>query len=137
MEEVWPALMLGGMMFCRAGCIVTGGRAHVAKEIAGRSKLYWTFRRKDRPCNDESHGWGSNSQWRTRLRRDYQTADGLHYNVDARESLNAAGELVEGLPRSAMIELVRNRCLVKTALDDSDLYPYCCSYREAFRDRAA
>src|SRR5688572_6357517 len=129
--------MLGNMMFCRAGCVVTGGRGHAAADIAGRSRLYWTIRRKDRPCHDPSHGWGSNSQWRTALRRDYQTSDGFHYNVDARESLNTAGEVVDGLPRSVMIELVRHRCFVKTALDDSDLYPYSWSYSEDLRDRAA
>ena len=55
-DESWPALMLGSMMFCRAGVTVSGGAAHVVKDIAQRSKLYWTYWRKDRPYNDQSHG---------------------------------------------------------------------------------
>jgi hypothetical protein len=129
-RQMWPPLMLGNLMFCRAGSVVSAGSANVAKEIAERSKLYWTFRRKDRPCDDQSHGWGGNSQWRTRLRRDYQSPTGFHYNVDATESLNVANETVHGIDVSAMIELVRNRCMIKAAIDDSDLYPYCYGYTE-------
>jgi hypothetical protein len=123
-ERRWPALMLGRLMFCRAGCVVAGGSDHVVKEVAERSTLYWTVRRKDRPCHDLSHGWGSNSRWRTSLRRDYRTAAGFHYNVDAEESLGSAGDSVDGLGREVMRELVRNRCMIRTAVDDSDLYPY-------------
>jgi hypothetical protein len=130
-EQLWPPLMLGSMMFCRAGAAVTGGVAYVVKYVAERSTLYWTFRRKDRPCADQSHGWGSNSQWRTRLRRDYQSLAGFQYNIDAKESLNLATGTVDGLDLPVMVELVRNRCMIRTALDDSDLYPYQYSYSEA------
>jgi len=130
-ERRWPALMLGGLMYCRAGCVVAGGSDHVVKDVAERSTLYWTFRRKDRPCNDQSHGWGSNSQWRTQLRRDYRTSSGFHYNVDAKEDLSLAGDTVGGLSLEAMRELVRNRCMIRTAIDDSDLYPYPYSDTEA------
>jgi hypothetical protein len=129
-ERVWPPLMLGDMIFCRAGCIVSGGEAYVVKDVAERSKLYWTFRRKDRPCADQSHGWGSNSQWRTRLRRDYQSPAAFLYNVDGQESLNTARGSVDGIDVSTMIELVRNRCLFRSAIDDSDLYPYRYTYTE-------
>jgi hypothetical protein len=122
-EQAWPPLMLGSMMFCRAGTIVSGGAAHVVKDVAERSKLYWTFRRKDRPYADQSHGWGSKSQWRTQLRRDYRSPRGFHYNVDAEESLDAATGSVDEIDVPAMIELVRNRCMIRTAVDDSDLYP--------------
>jgi hypothetical protein len=130
-EQVWPPLMLGGMMFCRAACIVSGGSSHVDKKIAESSKLYWTFRRKDRPCEDQSRGWGSNSQWRTRLRRDYQSASGFHYNVDGEESLDIAIGNVDGIEIPAMIELVRNRCMIRMAIDDCDLYPYRYLHTEA------
>jgi hypothetical protein len=136
-EQVWPPLMLGTMMFCRAGSLVTGGTTHIVKEVAERSKLYWTFRRKDRPYGDQSHGWGSNSQWRTRLRRDYQSPPGFHYNIDAEESLNAATGRVDGLEVPTMVELVRHRCMVQTAVDDSDLYPYRYSYTEPAEPSAA
>jgi len=129
-EQVWPPLMLGDMIFCRAGCIVSGGEAYVVKDVAERSKLYWTFRPKDRPCADQSHGWGSNSQWRTRLRRDYQSPAAFLYNVDGQEPLNTARGCIDGIDVSTMIELVRNRCLIRSAIDDSDLYPYRYTYTE-------
>jgi hypothetical protein len=129
-EQLWPGLMLGDMMFCRAGCVVSGGTDHVVREVAERSKLYWTFRRKDRPYDDLSHGWGSNSQWRTQLRRDYRDADAFHYNVGAGESLNVERDTVDGLSTDAMRELVRNRCMIRTAVDDSDLFPYRYAYTE-------
>lgn len=129
--RLWPPLMLGSMMFCRAGSIVSAGSAHAVKAVAEGSKLYWTFRRKDRPCNDLSHGWGSNSQWRTGFRRDYRSPLGFCYNVDARRSLNAAVGPVDGVEASAMIELVRNRGLIRTVLDDTDLFPYLYTLTEA------
>jgi hypothetical protein len=131
-EQLWPPLMLGSMMFCRAGCVVSGGADHVVPAIAERSKLYWTFRRKDRPCHDLSHGWGSNSQWSTPLRRDYRAPNGaFHYNVGAREPLDLARDVVDGLSSRALQELIRNRCMIRTAIDDSDLHPYRYSFAEA------
>jgi hypothetical protein len=126
----WPCFMLGDMIFCRSGVSVSAGRSYVIKEIAESSKLYWTYRRKDRPCNDRSHGWGHNSQWRTALRRDYRTKDRYHFNIGGRESLNDLTVTVDDMPLPYLIELVRNRCLVKTQLDDSDLHPYPYSYIE-------
>lgn len=126
----WPCLMLGNMVFCRAGCAVAAGSSHVIKNIAETSQLYWTYRRKDRPYNDLSHGWGHNSQWRTALRRDYRSTDGYHFNVDGRQSLNDPNCTVDDLPLNTMIELVRNRCLIRTQIDDSDLFPYDYTYTE-------
>ncbi|MEM7390720.1 MAG: hypothetical protein AAF492_00110 [Verrucomicrobiota bacterium] len=126
----WPCFMLGDMIFCRSGVSVSGGRSHVIKEIAESSMLYWTFRRKDRPYNDPSHGWGHNSQWRTAHRRDYRTKDAYHFNVGGCASLNDPKVTVDDVPHSSMIELVRNRCLITTPIDDSDLYPYPYFYTE-------
>ncbi len=131
----WPCLMLGDMLFCRAGCSVTGGISHVVKEIAESSTLYWTFRRRDRPCDDLSHGWGHNSQWRTAHRRDYCTSNGYHFNVDGRHSLNDQKCIVEDLTLDAMIELVTNRCLIRSRADGSDLFPYDYSYTEVVERR--
>jgi hypothetical protein len=130
-RQIWPSLMLGTMMFCRGAVVVSAGISHIVKDIAETSKLYWTYRRKDRPCADESHGWGSNSQWRTRFRRDYMLPDGFYYNVDGVESLNRATATVDGIDQAAMIELVRHRAMIRIAIDDSDLYPYLYSYFEA------
>lgn len=126
----WPCFMLGDMIFCRSGVAVSAGRSHVVKEISESSTLYWTYYRKDRPYNDESHGWGHNSQWRTAHRRDYRTKDEYHYNIGGRKLLNDPTVTVEDMSRASMIELVRNRCLVTTCTDDTDLYPYRYSYTE-------
>lgn len=126
----WPPLMLGNMMFARGGVAISASTTDVVKEIAERSKMYWANRRKNRPCEDQSHGWGSNSQWRTALRRDYRLANGYCYNIDAEVSLNDPDADVWDLDRDTMIELVRHRCLVRAADNDVDLYPYRYSYLE-------
>ncbi|VTR95941.1 Uncharacterized protein OS=Rhodopirellula baltica SWK14 GN=RBSWK_04635 PE=4 SV=1 [Gemmata massiliana] len=126
----WPPLMLGDMMYCRAGCVVTGGADHVVQDVAEHSRLYWAFRRKHRPYEDQSHRWGGNSQWRTRLRRDYQSPNGFRYNVDGEVSLNEATGVIEGVEVPAVIELVRHRCLICTNINGFDLYPYSYTYTE-------
>jgi len=50
--------------------------------------------------------------------------------VDGQESLNTATGNVDGIDVATMIELVCNRCLIRTAIDDSDLYPYRYTYAE-------
>lgn len=126
----WPCFMLGDMIYCRSGVSVFAGKSHVVKEIAESSTLYWTYRRKDRPCHDQSYGWGHNSSWRTAHRRDYRTKDRYHYNIGGRESLNDLTVMAGDMPRSSMIELVRNRCMITTQIKDSDLYPYSYTYTE-------
>lgn len=127
---VWPCLMLGDMMFSRAGCVVSGGSSFVVKDVAETSMLYRTFRRRDRRCNDLSHCWGHNSQWRTRHRRDYYSDGRYHFNIDGRDPLNGMIDDVEGVPADTLIELVRNRGLIRSWADDSDLWPYDHYYQE-------
>lgn len=130
-DYAWPCLMLGDMSYCRAGVIVEGGSNHVNKSIAESSTLYWTYRRKDRPYRDLSQGWGHNSQWRTEFRRDFHRSKKFHFNVDGNQSLNAHSTPVEDMPRTAMVELVRNRGMIYTDVgDDSDLFPYDYTYLE-------
>lgn len=129
-DQAWPVLMLGDMMYCRAGCVVAGGTNQLIKEIAERSKLYWAYRRKNRPYEDQSHGWGSNSQWRTRLRRDYQTSDGFRFNVDGDKSLNGITGNIDDDEVSTLLELVRHRCRILTHANDDEFYPYPYSYSE-------
>ncbi len=129
-ECVRPCVMLGDMAYCRSGCAVSGGSSRIIKEIAESSQLYWACRRKDRPYNDQSQGWGHNSQWRTAQRRDYRSKNEYHYNIDGDQSLNDPSCSVDDISLNAMIELVRNRCMVKTKVNDLDLYPYCYTYIE-------
>lgn len=128
--EHWPCLMAGDLLFCRAGCTIRAGRDHIVKEIAEASRLYWTYRRKDRRHHDQSQGWGSNSQWRTRLRRDYRLANGFAFNVDGQEPITDLAGNLDDLPATTMLELLRHRCLIKSVADDGDLYPYWYCYTE-------
>ncbi|HYR27775.1 MAG TPA: hypothetical protein VEU30_04885, partial [Thermoanaerobaculia bacterium] len=65
-EEYWPAFMLGPLLIMRAGCRVAARPDVLRKDIAETSTLYWaTARANGRPTDDLSHGWGSNSSWRT------------------------------------------------------------------------
>ncbi len=126
----WPCLMLGDMMFCRAGTVVEAGSLYVKKEVAESSKLYWTYRRKDRRYEDLSHGWGHNSQWATNMRRDYRTLDAFHFNVDGEYCLNDVFDINEPLAREELIELVRHRCMIRTELKAREPFPYSYRYSE-------
>jgi len=117
--------MIGCMMFCRAGVTVRGGTHFIEKNIAETSKIYFTFRRNNRPYEDLSHGWGHNSQWRTDFRRDYVTDSEFYYNVDNN---------VELVFPDQRIELLTNRCLIRsinpTCDPDEYSYPYKYTYKE-------
>lgn len=82
-HELWPCLMLGKMLFGRAGVRMSAGERHAVAGIADRSTLHDVFLRRYRPTSDRSLGWGSHSQWKTDFRRDYLTVDAYHFNVDA------------------------------------------------------
>jgi hypothetical protein len=127
-ETLSPCLMLGDMMFSRAGCAVRGGRDHVVKAVAERSTLYWAWRRNNRPCEDLSMGWGSNSQWRTDFRRDYLSGGRFHFNVDGRYDATRPEDRspwnTDPLPTDQRIELLTHRCFVRTDCAHDDLCPY-------------
>lgn len=123
----WPCLMLGDMVLSRAGVRVSGGRRFIRKDVAESSTLYWAYRRKNRAHEDLSHGWGSNSQWRTHFRRDYRIGAELHYNVSGKHDLAAhepAGENRHELTRDERIELLIHRCFIRTTKPHRDLWPY-------------
>lgn len=86
----WPTLMLGPLLFSRAGVTVRGGTRHVRKDAAEHSTLYWAHRRKNRPHQDLSHGWGHNSQWRTSFRWDLMLDGILTYNAAEPDSVDLA-----------------------------------------------
>lgn len=116
----WPGCMLGPLLVVRAGVGVMAGRAHVSKEIAERSTLYWAYARNHRPAADPGHGWGGNSQWRTSFRRDYLLDGAVHYNVDGHTPPRAD----EDLDAAEWSELLRHRCFVACAKPDGDRWPY-------------
>jgi hypothetical protein len=55
-EVLWPSLMLGQMLFNRAGVRVRAGALYAQHGVADRSQIYWTFLRRHRPTVDLSHG---------------------------------------------------------------------------------
>ncbi|TQF06415.1 hypothetical protein E6W39_34680 [Kitasatospora acidiphila] len=116
-EVVWPGLWSGPLMFSRAGVRIRAGAHHAERGVADRSPLYWTFLRRHRPTVDLSHGWGSNSQWRTDFRLDYRTSKEERVNADAQADIDDPGD--RGLPRGLLTaterrELLRHRCLLRT-----------------------
>ena len=129
-ETVWPGLMLGDLVFQRAGCRVSAGEQSMSRELAERSPMYWAYRRKHRRYSDKSHGWGGNSQWRTAFRRDYVRDSCCQYNVDGCEMLerHSFDEQGEGISFDGMLEVLRHRCQIKTTCQH-ELTPY--SYRWA------
>lgn len=126
-EHVWPGLMLGDLLVSRSGVRVSGGTKFVVKEVAERSMLHYAHRRLTRRTTDQSVGWGSNSQWRTSPRFDYRHEGRLIYNFCGQTDLLADGQRDHGhddLTIGERIELCKNRCLITSRSDDSDLYPY-------------
>jgi hypothetical protein len=136
----WPGLMFGDMLFSRAGVRVRSAPGALDKEIAENSILYFTYWRARRRTKDNSHGWGSNSQWRTNFYRNYRSANGLHYNVDGKYPLNESyfdslpehdRELGEdGLSLDERIELLTNRCFVRSRKDDEPYWPFYDKFDE-------
>ncbi|OUL20894.1 hypothetical protein [Nostoc sp. 106C] len=132
----WDSLMLGDMIFSRAGACVAGGIANINKSIAEKSTLYWTYRRKTRKCQDLSYGWGSNSQWRTSFRRDYKINNFVYYNIDGKNDLNLGqceNAESDDLELQERIELVKHRCFITVNKPDDDLFPYDDCYCEALQ----
>ena len=116
---LWPGFWFGDLLFCRAGVRVRAPRHLVDPVVATTSTLYFTSRRGPRPCNDLSHGWGSNSRWRTSFPRFYADADGFHLNWDGAADVGD-GRLAEHR------ELLLHRCFVRgpLPLDEDDRHPY-------------
>lgn len=113
--QLWPGLMLGQMLFSRAGVRVRAGVNSAERGMADRSRLHATFLRRYRPTDDPSLGWGGNSQWDTDFRRDYRTDDAIHLNIDAEtdpedDDLSDGSELLTETERH---DLLRHRCLLR------------------------
>jgi hypothetical protein len=135
--EVWPGLMLDDLMFCRSGVRVRGGARYLRPEVATRSTLYWAYMRRNRPYEDLSHGWGHNSQWGTRFRRDYTDGAHFYYNVD--EELDALlpepspdpNPAREDLEPAERVELLTNRCFIHCRKQHDNRWPYDDTYTES------
>lgn len=118
----WPALVFGELLVLRSGVVVRAGRRWLDPRLVAETTLYFTYRRAGPRTDDPSMGWGSNSQWRTTARRDYATADALHFNVDGPEPLGDAPK--DDLTAEAARELLVHRRLVRTRGPEAHLWPY-------------
>jgi hypothetical protein len=106
----------------------------MSSEVAEQSTLYFTHRRLYRKTMDLSVGWGSNSQWRTSFRRDYEHDGCFLYNVDGEIDLTSDSQFNKDhieLPVLERIELCKNRCFIISMREDSDLWPYNYCYCES------
>jgi hypothetical protein len=117
--QAWPALMIGELVFTRAGVHVRAGSAHAVPGLADRSALQWEYWRRHRITSDRSFGWGGNSQWRTNFRRDYITSRGHVYNFDALSGWHRElGLIYERAPEqplpAAEVSFIKNRCRLRT-----------------------
>ncbi|WP_051818334.1 hypothetical protein [Streptomyces sp. NRRL S-1813] len=115
-QVVWQGLMLGDLLFSRAGVRVRAGRKRALRGVADRFPLYWTFRSNYRPTVDESHGWGSHSQWATDFRLDYRTSTSVQLNVAGDAGIDVPGDLNEQaaqLTSGERRDLLRHRCLLR------------------------
>lgn len=122
---VWPGLMLGEMLFNRAGVLVRAGAGHAVAGVADRSMLHEVFLRRHRDTSDESLGWGSNSQWKTDLRRDYLTSSAYHFNVDAEVDIDQDPQPAASLLTAAeRRDLLQHRCLIRLPENTSAEHPY-------------
>jgi hypothetical protein len=117
--HAWPALMIGELVFTRAGVYMRAGSAHAAPGIADRSTLHWQYWRCHRTTSDGSFWWGHNSQWQTELRRDYLTSRGHVCDFDSLSSYSRRGRLFLAgdnalQPLTAdQASFIKNRCQLR------------------------
>lgn len=118
--HAWPALMIGELVFTRAGVHVRAGSAHAVPGVADRSTLHWEYWRRHRTTSDGSFWWGHNSQWKTELRRDYITSRGYVYDFDALSSYSRrlrqslAKESAQQPLTADQASFIKNRCQLRT-----------------------
>jgi hypothetical protein len=126
----WPALMIGELVFTRAGVHVRTGAAHAVPGVADRSVLRWEYWRRHRITSDGSFCWGHNSQWKTELRRDYLTDRGRVYDFDAlsehsrRRRQSEIGDSAEQPLTVDQAEFIKNRYRLCGFDDDEPDFPY-------------
>lgn len=94
------------------------------------AQIYWAYTRSNRPSQDLSYGWGSNSQWRTSFRFDFKLSNGFLYNAAARFDLTRVNSAVQeelskdGLFTEEARELLKYRHFITSHKRDDDLFPY-------------
>lgn len=136
MECLYPSVRIQNLLIKRAGVIISLNQNDCDLDLINNSKIYWTFRRKNRIFQDLSHGWGHNSQWRTEFRMDIETENSYIYNKSGSIDLNKMTENLEqelkeqNLAINEAIELTTFRHFITTVKDDNDLFPYKFKFEE-------
>ena len=138
-EERWPGYFAENLLVSRAGWIVRAGRNVLTPGVAERSTLYWSYLRNERPTEDLSLGWGSNSQWATSFRRDYFVNGRLSYNVDGEFDVVQPSELFrqssgtrEDLSLPERIEIVTARTFLQEVKQGVEVYLWDDFFQEAW-----
>ena len=135
-ECIFPVVKLKNLLIKRGGVIISNNSKEYNLNLINNAKMFWAYWRKNRKYEDLSHGWGSNSQWRTEIRLDIETDDEFIYNFQGKHDLNnvsneTRNELREqNLEINEAIELLVNRQFIKCTKDDNDVFPYDFKYVE-------
>ena len=125
--EYWPALVLGGMMFSVAASRCAAARTGYGPILQCLPRFTGLSGASTGPIAIYTHGWGGNSQWRTGFRRDYRIGGRFDFNADGEHDLAKGGRYgggEDGLTQAERIELLMNRCFIRTAKPHDDLWPY-------------
>lgn len=126
----YPALMLGNLLIHRGGTVIAMSPSEFNLELVNRAEIYWAYSRANRAAHDLSHGWGSNSQWRTKFRFDFACPDGFLYNSQGKIDLSLTSDFTlqklqaHGLSLPEAKELTMYRHFITSEKEDNDLFPY-------------
>ncbi|WP_140919630.1 hypothetical protein [Limnobaculum xujianqingii] len=130
LDTRYPALMLGHLLIHRGGVIISMSPSMFNLELVNNAEIYWAYLRAHRESHDLSKGWGSNSQWRTRFRFDFECPDGFLYNaqgdVDLNQKSDAAFERLKeyDLSLAEAEELTMYRHFITCTKKGGDVFPY-------------
>lgn len=130
LEPRFPALMLNNLIIKRGGVILAMNPSEYRIDLMNNATIYWAYWRQCRPSQDQSRGWGSNSQWRTDFRFDFECENGFLYNAQGKINISTVNEEASEELRHYDIsfaearELTKYRHFITCTKKDDDLYPY-------------
>lgn len=129
-EMRYPALTLGHLLIKRGGAVITMSPSEYNIELVNKATIYWAYSRLNRDCEDLSRGWGSNSQWRTGFRFDFDCKEGFLYNAQGKNDLNKPSKSVlaeihdDGLSLAEAKELTVYRQGITFSGTEQEFFPY-------------
>ncbi|SFB95945.1 hypothetical protein [Pragia fontium] len=137
LEICYPALMLDHLLINRGGVVISMSPSEYNIDLVNNAEIYWAYTRSHRASNDLSHGWGSNSQWRTGFRFDFECSNGFIYNSQGSVDLNLTSDSTfQILQEDSLLlfearELTMYRHFITSTRDDDDLFPYNYKFFDA------